>query len=257
MMVLFAGHEQANRRRGLEDTARALALAVDQQIESSITNLEALATSEPLDVGAVNVFRSIAARTLNTQKSWKSISLFDPRGQQLISIAIPVTEQPGGINRANLERVLSTRRPVISDFPVTESGEKGINIHVPVVREQTVIYILTAAIEPQVFTEILIQQKLPSSWVGTLFDFKQIVIARTRDAAKQTGKPVGTLLQKADSETAEQFLNGVDEEGVSAYAAISRSHRSGWSIALTVPNSFSSLPARPNLPIIVPSSRIL
>jgi PAS domain S-box-containing protein len=237
MMVLFAGHEQANRRRGLEDTARALALAVDQQIESSITNLEALATSEPLDVGAVNVFRSIAARTLNTQKSWKSISLFDPRGQQLISIAIPVTEQPGGINRANLERVLSTRRPVISDFPVTESGEKGINIHVPVVREQIVIYILTAAIEPQVFTEILIQQKLPSSWVGTLFDAKQIVIARTRDAATRTGKPVAALLQKANSETAEQFLNGVDDAGVSSYAAISRSHRSGWSIALTVPSS--------------------
>ncbi len=237
MMVLFARHEQANRKRGLEDTARALALAVDQQIESSITNLEALATSEPLDVGAVNVFRSIAARTLNTQKNWKSISLFDPRGRQLISIAIPITELPGGISRASLESVLSTRRPVISDFPVTKSGEKGINIHVPVVREQTVIYILTAAIEPEVFTEILIQQKLPSSWVGTLFDAKQIVIARTRDAVKLTGKPVGALLQKANSETAEQLLNGVDDAGVSSYAAISRSHRSGWAIALTVPSS--------------------
>jgi uncharacterized membrane protein len=32
MMVLFARQEQANRQRGLEDTARALALAVDREI---------------------------------------------------------------------------------------------------------------------------------------------------------------------------------------------------------------------------------
>jgi PAS domain S-box-containing protein len=237
MMVLFAGHEQANRRRSLEDTARALAFAVDQQIESSITNLEALATSESLDVGAVNVFRAIAARTLNTQKNWKSISLFDPQGRKLISIAKPITEESTGIKRANLERVLSTRRPVIGDFPAAQSGEKGISIHVPVVREQTVIYVLTAAIEPEVFTDILVQQKLPDTWVGTLFDTKRITIARTLDAASQTGKPVGLLLQKAKSETPEEFLKGVDDAGVSSYAAISRSHRSGWTIALTVPSS--------------------
>ena len=237
MMVLFAGHEQANRRRSLEDTARALALAVDQQLESSITNLEALATSEPLDIGAVNVFRAIAARTLNTQKNWKSISLFDPQGRKVVSIAKPITEESDGIKRANLERVLSTRRPVIGDLPAAQSGEKGISIHVPVVREQTVIYVLTAAIEPEVFTDILIQQKLPDTWVGTLFDTKRITIARTRDAAAQTGKPVGPLLQKASSDTAEEFLKGADDAGVSSYAAISRSHRSGWTIALTVPTS--------------------
>src|SRR3982751_3452033 len=90
MMVLFARQEQANRRRGLEDTARALALAIDREIESSITNLQALATSESLDVGAVNVFRSGAARILRTQKSWKSISLFDPQGRQLANLAKPL-----------------------------------------------------------------------------------------------------------------------------------------------------------------------
>lgn len=237
MTVLFARQEQANRRRGLEDTARALALAVDQELESSITNLEALATSEPLDVGAVKVFRSIAARILSTQTSWKSISLFDPKGQQLVNIARPLVEDRGGISRESLSAVLRTRRPVISDFPATDFREKGINIHVPVVREQTIIYILTAAIDPQIFTDILVKQKLPSVWVGTLFDAKQIVIARTRDAANQVGKGIGPLLGKANLQAPEQFISGTAEGGAQSYAAINRSWLSGWFLALTVPSS--------------------
>jgi PAS domain S-box-containing protein len=237
MMVLFARQEQANRQRGFEDTARALALAIDREIDSSVTNLQALATAESLDVGAVNVFRAAAARILRTQKSWKSISLFDPRGQRLVNIANPLVENTSGISAESLKGVLSTRRPVISEFPATDSHENGINIHVPVVRDQTIIYILTAAIEPQIFSDILVQQKLPNTWVGTLFDSKQIVIARTRDAAKYVGKPVGPLFRRTNTEAAEQFLSGVTENGMSAYAAISRSHLSGWFVALTVPSS--------------------
>jgi two-component system cell cycle sensor histidine kinase/response regulator CckA len=237
MMVLFARQEQANRQRGLEDTARALALAIDREMESSITNLQALATSESLDVGAVNVFRSVAARILRTQRSWKSISLFDPQGRQLAQLTKPLVDTPKGISRESLDAVLRTRRPFISDFPQVESPESGVNIHVPVVREQTIIYILTAAIEPQVFTDILLQQKLPPSWVGTVYDSQYITIARTRDAAKYLGKAVGPLLQQTGIERSEQFVSRTSADQTRAYAAISRSHVSNWFVALTVPSA--------------------
>ncbi len=237
IMILFARQEQSNRKRGLEDITRALALAIDQEIESSITNLEALATSEPLDVGAVNVFRAAAARILQTQSSWKGLTLFDPRGQAQMKIAKPLVEDSGRISRENLQAVLSTRLPVISDFPGADSGEYGINIHVPVVRERTIIYILTAAIEPRVFTEILARQKVSKEWLGTLFDANRVIIARTRESNKYIGHPVGRFLAKANTLLSEQFLSGVTEGGVSAYAAISRSQRSGWFVALTVPSS--------------------
>lgn len=237
IMILFARQEQTNRKRGVEDITRALALAIDQELESSITNLEALATSEPLDVGAVNVFRAAAARILQTQNSWKSLTLFDPKGNALMEIAKPLVEDSGGISRENLQTVMRTRLPVISDFPGADSRENGINIHVPVVRERTIIYILTAAIEPRVFTEILARQKVPNAWLGTLFDTRRVVIARTHDANKFIGRPVGHLLAKTNTLANEQFLSGVSEEGVSAYAAISRSWRSGWFVALTVPSS--------------------
>src|SRR5207237_493250 len=100
----------------------------DGKSDTSVLNLEALATSESLDVGAVNVFRAIAARILNTQKSWQSITLFDPKGQRLVSIANPLVESSSGISRESLNSVLRTRRPVISDFPATDPRENGINV---------------------------------------------------------------------------------------------------------------------------------
>ncbi|MGH7854905.1 MAG: ATP-binding protein, partial [Candidatus Binatia bacterium] len=237
MMVLFARQEQASRRRGLESTARALVLAVDQEIESSITTLEALATSESLDVGAVNVFRAVAARILKTQENWQSLALFDPKGRRLASIAKPQATEAVHINRQSLEGVLRTRLPMIGDFPGADSEEGGINVHVPVVRDRTIIYILSAAIDPRVFTEILAQQKIPGEWLGTLFDAKRLIIARSREAKKYIGTPVEPLLKQINPLADEQFLYGVTGEGDRAYAAVSRSRITGWFFALSVPSS--------------------
>jgi len=237
MMVLFARQEQENRRLGLESTARALALAIDQEIKSSITNLEALATSEPLDVGAVNVFRAAAARILRTQNSWNSLTLFNPQGKPLMNIAKPTVEPSSTIGRVSLENVLRTRLPAVSGFPGPDSVETGIHVHVPVTREKTIIYILTAALEPRVFTDILTRQKLPREWIGTLFDSEYIIIGRTRDAKQFIGTPVGPLLRTANVLAREQFLHGTRRDGTDAYAAISRLQLAGWFVALIVPSS--------------------
>ena len=237
MMVLFARQEQASRRRGLESTARALVLAVDQEIKSSITTLEALATAESLDVGAVNVFRAVAARILGTQDGWQSLTVFDPKGVRLATIAKPQIAGAVQINRQSLEGVLRTRLPMISDFPAGDSDESGISIHVPVVRDRTIIYILSASIDPRVFTEILAQQKIPGDWLGTLFDSKQLVIARSRDAKQYAGTSVGPLLKQTNHLLDDQFLHGVSDEGDRAYAAVSRSQLTGWFFALSVPSS--------------------
>jgi PAS domain S-box-containing protein len=236
MMVLFARQEQGNRRRGLQDTARALALAIDQGIESSVTNLEALATSEPLDFGRVEIFRTVAARFLRAQRDWNSIALFDPKGVRLTSIAKPHYEEGGSLNAQDLDQILRAQRVVVSDFPGPDVEETSISIHVPVVRERTIIYILSAAVDARMFNDILAQQKLPDAWLGTLFNAKRIIIARTRDGEKFIGKPVGSLLGKTNLQAGEQFFSGVTDGSERAHAVISRSWRSGWFVALTIPS---------------------
>ena len=237
MMVMFARQEQASRRRGLESTARALIVAVDQEIKSSITRLEALATAESLDVGAVKVFREAAARILESQDNWQSLTLFDAKGAQLAGIVKNDTARAPPLNRQSLEGALRTRLPMISDFSAVDAEEAGIGVYVPVVRDQTIIYILSASIDPRVFAEILTRQKIPSEWRGTLFDSKQSIIALSREAKEYIGTSVGPLLKQTNPTVDEQFLHGVTRQGNSAYAAVSRSPLTGWFFALTVPSA--------------------
>ena len=235
MMVLLARQEQANRQTGLENTARALILALDQEVKSSLTNLEALATSEPLDVGAVKVFQAAAKRIVETQQSWKALALFDPNGKRLASVLKPAAAEPIMLSRESLGELMRTRQPVIANQ--TGGGAAEIRIHVPVVRDRTIIYILSAMIDPRVFTEILAQQKIPSEWVGTLFDANKTIIARSKNARRLVGEQIGPPLTSTNVLGREQFLRGVDENGDSAYAAIVRSQLTGWFFALTVPAS--------------------
>jgi signal transduction histidine kinase len=237
MMVLFTRQEQANRRRGLQDTARALSLAVDQEINASVTHLESLATSEPLDAGAVDDFHRVATRIFRIQQSWKSIMLFDPSGRKVFSVREPLVRQPGNMSRDSLRQLLRSQRPVIGNFPGGDAAERQIYVYVPVVREGQVIYILAATIEPQVFSDILTRQKIPADWLATLFDSRQTVIARSRDASQHVGQSIEPLLGKVNLGAGEQFLSAATRHDAPVYAAINRSPLSGWYLALIVPSS--------------------
>ena len=56
MTTLFERQQRASVERGLRDTARALTLAVDHELFASISVLQALAASEPLETGNLGSF---------------------------------------------------------------------------------------------------------------------------------------------------------------------------------------------------------
>src|SRR5205823_13567535 len=62
MVIVFGRGERASTERGLRDTTRALTLAVDREIETSMKALEALAASLHLDRDEYNTFERHAGR---------------------------------------------------------------------------------------------------------------------------------------------------------------------------------------------------
>jgi hypothetical protein len=55
MTTLFERQQRASVERGLRDTARALTVAVDHELFASISVLQALAASEPLETGNLSL----------------------------------------------------------------------------------------------------------------------------------------------------------------------------------------------------------
>ena len=72
MVVVFGRGERASTERGLRDTTRALTLAVDREIETSIKALEALAASLHLDRDDYNAFERHAGRVMPTRAAKSS-----------------------------------------------------------------------------------------------------------------------------------------------------------------------------------------
>ena len=232
LIVLFARQEQATRTLGLKETARALSAAVEKEFAANIRMLEALASSESLDAGALQEFRRSAWRVLRGQQNWAGIAVFDPRGEMLMANTDPGVSLDAP-DRRSLDQIVQQKRPSVSGF---SGGLEGrVQIFVPVIREDKVIYVLTAGLGRDVFAAILLRQKIPADWVGTIIDDRKVVVARTLAPESEVGKPVGPLLQHSVSANAEEIITGDTREGVFSYAAVSTLPYFGWSVALIVP----------------------
>jgi PAS domain S-box-containing protein len=248
MIVILARQEKATLERGLLETSRALTLALDREFDSSIITLKALATSEHLDSGNLSDFYRICSRILQRQENWRAIILVDASGQQLFNMAKPGgASLPGVIDRETFIEAARSGTPAVGNFSALIANEANVSLYVPVLRQDKVKYVLTAVVGPEAFAAILAQQKLPSDWVGAIFDRKKIIVARTRSPEQFVGKPAGDLMGKAGFRDVEGFLDGDDLEGVPSYAAFTRSLSSGWVVALTLPDSEASAVVRGSL----------
>src|SRR5262249_38753745 len=89
MLVLFNRHTRAATDQGLVETARALSVAVDQQVMASLSVLRVLATSEHLRDGHLAEFDRVARGARETQPALRNIVLFAPDMRQLVNTLVP------------------------------------------------------------------------------------------------------------------------------------------------------------------------
>jgi PAS domain S-box-containing protein len=252
MVIVFDREERASTARGLRDTTRALALAVDRELETSIKALEALAGSVDLDAGDLPHFARHVARVMPTQPWWRAIFLTDPQGDVIQSTT------PGRRVGADaflgawphFREMTRTLRPAFSDLIVDPtSGAPTMTIVVPVVRDGRLRYALGATLNLGALSQFLAAQSLPAEWTGTILDRSGLVLARSRAAEPWFGRQGGGLLSSLPAESG--WVRGPDVEGVTSYAAYSRSNFSGWTVAITMPAAVIDAPLRHSLSLAI------
>src|SRR5712691_5888521 len=248
-LIVFNKHTREATGQGLVETARALSVAIDQQVAASTSLLEALAASDQLRRGDLEKFYRTAREVLATQPRWQSIVLLTPDGRQLLNTASPFGAPiPRTGDPELIARVARTRAPAVSDLFVGNFSRRLlIAAAVPVVRDGSPVYVLGATFAPTSLTEVLLQQRLPPSAIGTLLDRKKVIIAMTREAARFVGQPGTPDLAARMDQTAEGAFRLSTKDGQQVYAAISRSPRTDWTIALGVPMAAADAPLRSSL----------
>jgi signal transduction histidine kinase len=228
--------ERASFERDLVGTARALSQAVDAELKGDRSALLVLATSPYLASGDVTSFYEEAQRVAHAINV-DNIVLSELDGQQLVNTLKPFgTELPYHGSRQQLQRVIETKQPVISDlFIGAVTGKPIISVEVPVVIGGEVRYALAIGILPERLTEILHRQKMPSDWVAAIVDSSDTIVARTLGGDEAIGKPVSRDLKRALTTAGEGAFEGATREGVAVLSSFSRSTVSGWTVAIGVP----------------------
>ena len=129
--------ERATLERGVLDTARALSLAVDRELDGSITSLRVLATSPYLTTANLDGFYAECAELLKLYPGWNNVLLFDPSGKQIFNLLQPLgTPLPDAVDLPHFHDVVRSRRAGVSNLivgPVLR--QRVISVRFPVVRD--------------------------------------------------------------------------------------------------------------------------
>lgn len=215
---------------------RAMLDAADDELTDTINTLRALSVTPSLAHDDLGTFRDQAGLVLSTQPHWRNFIVSRPDGRQVVNARDPPGKAPtGDTEPRSLKAAVSTRAPVVGNLAFTRvpDGEPGVPVRVPVERDGQVAWVLTAIIRPEVFQQLLANQKLPQGWVSGLMGSDGRFIARV--PALAPGSVASEDFRKRTAAAAEGWYRGTTVEGRDMYTAFAKSPMTGWSIGYAIP----------------------
>jgi PAS domain S-box-containing protein len=248
----YASAERHHYEEEALGTAQRIMAAVDRELVGIQSAAQALATSSSLLEGDFQAFQRQSEMTLQSwarhKQSDYAIVVRDTTGQQVANTRVPWgSPLPKGANLPVDQQVIATKQPVIQDlFTGAAAGRPIISIRVPVLKDATVTHILSMAVEPKRIAEILLAQSLPASWVATVIDRGDRVVARSRQHDAFVSKPAPDSFLNAFRE-ADGIWEGHNLEGTAVLGAYARSGVSGWTTFVGVPSETVQAPLRRSL----------
>lgn len=231
----------------LRNTASALAVAVDAQLQGSIIALETLATStlltDPVDSAAFEE----RARAVGTRLGGWVVLVDPPPGYQMRAntLRAPGTTLgsalPPGSEEAllpALERVFTEGRSVVSDmFVGAVARQPVLAVMVPVDRPDQPRRVLAAAFELGALRGLLARQQLPDGTFAAIADGQLRIMAHTRDPeGRQVGVAAPAWVASAIEGTASALIVGPGWAGRDNVYAVERlTLAPGWTVTVAEP----------------------
>jgi PAS domain S-box-containing protein len=251
----YAKSERAQYEKQAQSAAQTLIASVDLELSKLQVAVEALGTSPSIHNGDYQAFHGQALEALQL---WSpdapnklAIVLRDLSSQQLVNTRVPWGEPlPKGANPNVDQDVVRTRAAVIQGlFVGATSGQPIASIRVPVFRNGEVTHILSIAIEPDRFLDLVKGQSLSPDWVSTLVDQNDRVVARSRDHERFVAKLAPDEFRRTQTGDRGGWV-GPNLDGTVVLGAYERSPLAGWRAFVGVPLDTAEGPLRHSLWLI-------
>jgi len=226
--------------RRLLEAARVGASVVDAELQGTIRALQGLAESDRLVDSQLAEFRLQAERVMTTQPIWAAVSLAGLDRRQIVNTRQPVGDRlPEVTDLDSFDRAVQTRAPAIGTLHVGKmTQERGFLVRVPVLRDGSVRYVLSAWITSKGFSSVLGRQApFPDEWVRGVVDTNGVVVARSRDSERYVGQNGTAAFLARYGKTPDGVYRDIALDGTLVYGAYSQAPASRWIAGVGVPVS--------------------
>ena len=224
----------------LLEAARSGAAVVDAELQGTIRALQGLAESDRLVDAQLAEFRGQAERVMTTQPIWTAVSLAGLDRRQIVNTRQPVGDRlPEVTDLDSFDRAVQTRAPAIGTLHVGGmTQERGFLVRVPVLRDGSVRYVLSAWITSKGFSSVLGRQApFPDEWVRGVVDTNGVVVARSRDSERYVGQKGTAAFLARYGKTPDGVYRDIALDGTPVYGAYSQAPASRWIAGVGVPVS--------------------
>ncbi len=245
----FLAYRYANAERHVieaqrDDAASNLSHLLDGETGAISTLLSGLAQSPDLLKGDIETFRTYADRLVGERIA--VIALLDASGQQLMSTFVPLDDPlPKRTDMSVFESVLRGKTLVSNVIQGTAVQRPIISIAVPVFRNKTPTYVLSAVVYPERFVMLFSKAGVNPEWAAAVVDREGRFVSRNLNPERL----VGTLARPELGEVARgqsdagNFEN-TTLEGVRTANSFRRSKLTGWTSVVSVPSTVLLEPVR-------------
>jgi len=224
----------------LQDTAHALALAVDREIGAYRAVMQALAASPLLDGPAPDLagFEETARRASSALGT--SIALMEPGSRrQIINTALPPGEAPSRPAAVDFQEVSNTARPMVTNLIIGAVAQRPVlGVAVPAERDGRVAFVVVARLEPARLAELLVEQNLGAESFSVIVDGNGVIAARSVEHEEFLGRPSPAWYIDALARGPVRLLQGISLMGLERVMGVAPvGSVPGWTVAVVEPLS--------------------
>jgi signal transduction histidine kinase/ActR/RegA family two-component response regulator len=238
-LFMLLRSEENNALDRARQTNRQTAIAVEVTLNRSFAVLSAMAQSPLLDTDNLDAYNDLLNRTLPLMPGWRSLLIATPDGHVVKRVSPHEGTAPTGPTEpSSFASMLENPRPIVGQLGKGPSGTWAIPLRIPVVRDGTLKYVLTAPLMTSSIEEVLSLSNLPPGWTVGVFDTNGRRIARMPSASLATGDLIApdvfAMVEAGGNEG-----SGVKRtlDGTETYTAYLRLPAFGWTVATAIPTA--------------------
>ncbi|MEC5291627.1 HWE histidine kinase domain-containing protein [Aurantimonas sp. C2-6-R+9] len=238
LVLQFSEQQREIAAAQVNDTAEIVSNAVDRDIYGMITSGKVLASSPSLVNGQLAGFHERTVAALRTTET--NAELIDPALGVVVSTLEPYPPAPRKSEYTKtIEQVFKTRRPLVSGvFFGARADRFMFHVAVPVMRDQTVTYVLVINKAADALDAVIANRNLPREWSAIIKDAegRRVFAAVTSEGRMEAQQGISYDNPSIMETLGARMSNDLIE-------ASTVSSLSNWTTTVAVPNAVIVRPA--------------